>query len=219
MSLIDRDGWDFAKIKWLDQFLDGHKGFIAGGCFKNIFSGEKIKDLDVFFENTNDRACAVEWFDLQCGKENEGGIYRFHYENKNVKAYKHIKTGITVELICKTYGTPMEILNMFDFTIAKFAYGKHEVEDNDSPSNAEDVRHTKIEYFVLHDNMFFEHMQLKRLVVDNKCLYPVSTFDRMFKYAKYGYFPCRDTKLKVINELRKITNVEGLSESLYDGID
>ena len=29
----------------------GHKGYIAGGCFKNIFNGEKIKDIDIFFDD------------------------------------------------------------------------------------------------------------------------------------------------------------------------
>ena len=36
------------KIKILDKFLQGHKGFVAGGCFKNILNNEHIKDIDVF---------------------------------------------------------------------------------------------------------------------------------------------------------------------------
>lgn len=218
MGLIERDSWNFAKIKWLDQFMAGHKGFIAGGCFKNIFTDEKVKDLDIFFEKSEDWNNAIEYFDKQCGKDNQGGEYRFYYENKKVKAYKHIKTGIALELICTTYGTAEEILNQFDFTITKFAYAKREVEDEDAFS-LEGEKTTHIEYFVLHDDKFFEHMQLKRLVIDNNVPFPVSTFDRMFRYAKYGYFPCRDTKLRIIDELRKLETVEGLSKSLYDGMD
>lgn len=218
MALIEKSIWNFAKIKWLDQFMTCHKGFIAGGCFKNIFSGEKVKDIDVFFESAADWESAVEYFDSEYGEDNKGGTYRFYYENKKVKAYKHLKTNITVELICNVYGTAEQILNQFDFTITKFAYAKREIEDEDG-FFPDDEKHTKIEYFVLLDDCFFEHLQLKRLVIDNNVFYPVSTFDRMFRYAKYGYFPCRDTKLKIIDELRKLEKIDGLSESLYDGID
>lgn len=41
---------NFWQIRWLDKYMEGHKGFIAGGCFKNILSGEKVKDIDIFFE-------------------------------------------------------------------------------------------------------------------------------------------------------------------------
>lgn len=34
---------NFWQIRWLDKYMEGHKGFIAGGCFKNILSGEKNK--------------------------------------------------------------------------------------------------------------------------------------------------------------------------------
>jgi tRNA nucleotidyltransferase/poly(A) polymerase len=74
----------------LDKFMEGHKGFIAGGCFKNIINGEKVKDIDVFFENASDFESAVEYFDGYCGEGNEGGIFRFYYETETVKAYKHV---------------------------------------------------------------------------------------------------------------------------------
>ena len=32
---------NFWQIRWLDKYMEGHKGFIAGGCFKNILSGER----------------------------------------------------------------------------------------------------------------------------------------------------------------------------------
>lgn len=35
-------------LRQLDKFMSGHSGFIAGGCFKNLFNHEKIKDIDVF---------------------------------------------------------------------------------------------------------------------------------------------------------------------------
>lgn len=47
---------NFWQIRWLDKYMEGHKGFIAGGCFKNILSGERVKDIDIFFERYKDIA-------------------------------------------------------------------------------------------------------------------------------------------------------------------
>ena len=61
---------------------------------------------------------------------------------------------------------------------------------------------------------------MKRLVTDDKIPYPMSTFERMLRYAKYGYFPCRETKMKIIEAIRELDEREvELSENLYDGID
>ena len=53
---------NFGQIRWLDKYMEGHKGFIAGGCFKNILSEEKVKDIDVFFESESDFQEAVNLF-------------------------------------------------------------------------------------------------------------------------------------------------------------
>ena len=201
MALIKRDRENFWILNWLDEYMTGHKGFICGGCFKNIFNKEKVKDLDIFFENESDFDDAVQYFDSQTpgydGDDVRDEKYHFHYENDNVKAYKHIETGVVLELCCKIFGKPEEILNKFDFTITKFAYYKEEVDD-----------------------AFFEHLHLKRIVIDKDIPFPMSTFERMLRYAKYGYFPCKETKMKIINALRDLTDEQvELSESLYDGMD
>ena len=36
---------NFWQIRWLDRYMEGHNGFIAGGCFKNILSGERVKEI------------------------------------------------------------------------------------------------------------------------------------------------------------------------------
>lgn len=233
--LIKQERDNFWMLNWLDEFMTGHKGFICGGCFKNIFNHEKVKDLDIFFKNRMDFDEAVQYFDSQStgyeGKYKGAEIYQFYYENENVKAYKHIEKGITVELCCKIFGTAEEILNNFDFTITKLSYYKEEVEDETGatieyePFGIEPVEPNKkpkthIEYKILHDDKFFEHLHLKRLVTDNKIPYPMSTFERMLRYAKYGYFPCRETKMKIIKSLRDLSEQQvELSESLYDGMD
>lgn len=223
--LIKRDRENFYILNWLDEYMIGHKGFIAGGCFKNIFSNEKVKDLDIFFKSQLDWDNAVEYFDELCGEDNIGGTYRFYYENKKVKAYKNVDSGIVVELINTTFGTPEQILNNFDFTIAKFAYYKEEVTDDDNNDpfgvdSSKKEKNTHIEYKILCDSNFFEHLHLKRLVTDDKIPFPVSTFERMIRYIKYGFLPCKETKLKIIQAIQNQPNTDGLNEqSLYEGMD
>ena len=234
--LIKQERDNFWLLNWLDEFMTGHKGFICGGCFKNIFNREKVKDLDIFFKSRTDFDEAVQHFDSQStgyeGKDKKTEIYQFYYENDNVKAYKHIDKGITVELCCKIFGTAEEILNNFDFTVTKFAYYKEEVEDEtgaeydgistvlNADTGGYEKPQTHIEYKILHDDKFFEHLHLKRLVTDNEIPYPMSTFERMLRYAKYEYFPCRETKMKIIKALRELSEQQvELSESLYDGMD
>lgn len=232
--LVKADRGNFWMLNWLDEFMTGHKGFICGGCFKNIFNNEKVKDLDIFFESRADYDNAVQYFDSMTPGYDQGDKreekYEFSYENFNVKAYKHKKTGITIELCCKVFGTAEEILKRFDFTVTKFAYYKKEVPDESTfvpfySDGIEDMSgrkepETHIEYMVLMDEKFFEHLHMKRLVVDDGMPFPMSTFERMFRYARYGYFPCRETKMKIVRALRGISEQQiELSESLYDGWD
>ena len=229
--LVKQDRDNFWILNWLDEFMTGHKGFICGGCFKNIFNHENVKDIDIFFKSRADFDEAVAYFDSQTpryeGKDKRTEAYRFYYENENVKAYKHIEKGITIELCCKIFGTAKDILNRFDFTVTKFAYYKEEIEDEtgatveNDPFGIEPIEpETHIEYKIMHDDKFFEHLHLKRLVTDKDILFPMSTFERMLRYAKYGYFPCKETKMKIIKAIRKLSKEQvELSESLYDGMD
>lgn len=212
---------NFYMLNWLDKYMMGHKGFVCGGCFKNIFAKERVKDIDVFFRSIEDWRRAVQYFDKRTvgyGFDDEvlteeTAQYYFKYENEKVKAYKEIKTGLSIELCKAIFGTPEEIINSFDFTITKFAYYKEEVLDDDE-------KDTHIETKEICNERFFEHLFLKRLVIDDKILFPMSTFDRTYRYAKYGFSPCRETKIKLamaINELSQ--NSIQVSDSLYDGVD
>ena len=225
--LVKEEKYNYWMLNWLDQFMIGHKGFICGGCFKNIFNKEKVKDLDIFFKSKVDFEEAVSYYDNQTiGNDAK---YKILYENANVKAYIHKKTGVRVELCCKIFGTVEDILNQFDFTITKFAYYKEEIEDETgaevvSPFNNENVespvKSTHIEYKVLMHDKFFEHLHMKRLVTDDKILFPMSTFERMIRYTKYGYFPCKETKMKIAREINNLSKEQlEVSEVLYDGMD
>lgn len=224
---------NYWMLNWLDQFMIGHKGFICGGCFKNIFNKEKVKDLDIFFQSKADFEEAVEYYDSKTAGywidgdsedelDEDDAEYRFLYENANVKAYVHKKTGVRLELCCKIFGTAEDILNQFDFTITKFAYYKEEVEDeiNEETENPLKDVSTHIEYKILTHDKFFEHLHMKRLVTDDKILFPMSTFERAFRYAKYGYFPCKETKMKMARAIKGLSDEQlEVSESLYDGMD
>lgn len=214
--LSQKDSNNYFQLRQIDKFLTGHNGFAAGGCFKNLFSGEKIKDVDIFFRNKKDFDDAV------AAINKDADTYRFFYENQNVKAYKHKDTNITVELCCKIFGTPMEILRQFDFTITKFAYYKEAiggaVSDNPFTDVTESVSTEK--YSVLFDENFFEHLYLKRLVIDDQIPYPMSTLDRTYRYARYGFFPCMETKLKLAKAIHDLpVELIEVAQSLYDGVD
>ena len=188
--LIKENRDNFWMLHWLDEFMVGHKGFICGGCFKNIFNNEKVKDLDIFFTSEEDWDEAVDYFDSMTPgyeeDEKRDEQYKFYYKEE-----VEDETGAVVE------------------------YDPFEIEPAES-----EIPKTHIEHRVMYDNKFFEHLYMKRLVVDNEIPFPMSTFDRMFKYAKYGYFPCKETKMKVIDSIRQLPEEQvKISESLYDGMD
>ena len=248
MGYVNLDVMNYWNLLWLDDYLTGHKGFICGGCFKNILNKEKVKDLDIFFKTKTDWEDACRYFDEQTpgyGFDEdilsyENATWLFHYENSKVKAYKNKETGMVVELCCSIFGTPKEILDNFDFTITKFAYYKEEVEDETGAEVSDKEIKEMIELglfteeeakninkpathwenrILCHEN-FFEHLHMHRLVIDDQILFPMSTLERMFRYVKYGYHPCKETKLKIakaLNEMDERT-IE-VSESLYDGMD
>lgn len=180
MSVLIKENRDnYWMLNWLDKFMEGHKGFICGGCFKNIFNQEEVKDLDIFFQNEGDRDEAVDYFDSMTAGYTDGTMedtvsedeakYKFLYENDNVKAYIHKETGIRLELISKIYGTAEQIISQFDFSITKFAYYKAEVEDETGAEVEEtsfdngDKTETHIEYRVVYDDKFLNIYILKGL--------------------------------------------------------
>ncbi len=193
-------------LRQLDKFMIGHKGFIAGGCFKNIFNNEPIKDIDVFFKSSADFNNAVSYFN---GDED----FESYYESKNVTAFRHKASGVSVELVQTIFGTPKEIIGEFDFTVVKFAYYKEDVVDDELGLET-------CTYKAIYHKNFFEHLHLKRAIIDDKIPKPMSTFNRLLKYRKYGYVPCVETKQKLINALRNLSESEILvPTNFYEGID
>ena len=202
---------NFRQLFFLDKFLIGHKGFVAGGCFKNIFNKQAVKDIDMFFESKENFNDAVKYFkDLI--KENPEE-WRKSYENKNVWAIYSTKDKLRIELVRSVFGPPYDIISDFDFSITKFAYYRNieQVDELDYMAQFE----------VMYHEDYFEHLQMKRLVIDDEIPFPVSTFNRSYKYQSYGYGLCKESKIKLITSLREIDvlNEDELGKSLYEGKD
>lgn len=197
--MIVKDLNDFKELRFLKRYIKDTKGVIAGGCFKDIFLGKTPKDIDVFFLTRSD-------FEVACKNLQENSMYSKVYENDNVVAFKDTTTGIVVELIRKTFGGA-RVHEKFDFTVTKFS------------AFCLDFNEDNLEFQVLYSSHFFEDLFLKRLYVDASLLYPVSTFERTLKYAKYGFQPCRETKKKLIEAINQLEGSINISRSLYDGID
>lgn len=210
MNYINEDAREYIRVLQLKRFLEGHNGYIAGGCFKNIFNGENYKDIDIFFRNKSDYEKALIVY-----QDNKDFIPA--YQTEKVTAFREKNTGITVELIFSFLMNPENMLNTFDFTITKAC-----LMSND------DWKEEDREFQFIYHPKFFEHLFLKRLVIDSDTLtMPLSTFNRVFKYIKYGYSLCRESKLKIANGILQLSKENGISEfmlddidkTLYDGID
>lgn len=215
MSFKISDIYNYRQLWWLDKLLIGHKGYIAGGCFKNIFNNERVKDIDVFFENKADCLEAISYYKKEM-KEHPNE-WRFVYENEKVWSIYSNKEKVRLELVKSVFGKPKQVISGFDFTITKFAYYKNY-------DNVDEENYMAVFEVMFHED-FFEHLHTKRLVVDDEMIYPVSTFNRMLRYTKYGYQPCRETKIKIVTNLAMLDPKnqkdfeKELGKSLYEGLD
>ena len=166
-------------------------GYVAGGCFKNIFNNERPKDIDVFFNDEAGFTEALTNFDAKFDKV---------YENDNTVCFNVNEQN--VELIKSQFGGVQQMLDRFDFSIVKFAV----YIDNEGAMRAR-----------YHDK-FFEHLLQRKLVLLNTAILPVNTFERALKYTRYGYSLCLESKQILIDSIR---NSDGgtFASDFYVGID
>ena len=213
MEWMKSDPEHIFSLRQLDKFMANHKGFIAGGCFKNLFNKESIKDVDVFFRDRTDFSCGVDSL-------NRCEDFEPLYNSPNVNAFRHKKSGVTVELVQSIFGTPEEIISQFDFTVTKFAYYKELVNEADPFELVDETVESVWEYKAIYHPQFFEHLHLKRLIIDDLIPFPMSTFNRVIRYRKYGFVPCVETKQKLINAIRNLPESEILvPTNFYEGFD
>lgn len=175
-SMFKRGSVDeFPVLKMLVPYLDGHNGYIAGGAFKDILEHKMPRDVDIWFENADDFAAAVREY------KNRG--YKKNFETDNAYGYKH-ELGFNVELIKHQFGYVEDVLESFDFTVAKFA-----LEQGGA---------------VIYDPDYFAHLKEKVLVMKGYAPNPINTWERTLKYTRYGFHPNTATKGLIIRGIQGI---------------
>ena len=105
----------------------------------------------------------------------------------------------------------------FIFTVTKMAYYKEpkyeEKEDDYFPFSSASI--VAYEYKLLYHEKFFEHLHMKRLVIDENIPFPISTWERTYRYKGYGYDMCRETKKKLLEAIQK-TDLDSADLSMYN---
>lgn len=179
---------DNPKLHELQKWMQGHKGFIVGGVFKDIFAEKPVKDVDICFEKEEHYLEALNYFYSNPG-------YSLTYICKTSTAFTHKTTGTRLDLIKSRFGKPLQIIEAHDFTITCYAYYYIEA--------------AKL-YQVARIDSFFDAFNYKNLVIDLDLRDPVSTFERAFRYKGYGYSLDRESKKKLIEQLQGL-NTDTLS--------
>lgn len=171
---------DLEELKFIDSFLlkelfHDLDFIIAGGCFTQLFLGNKPNDIDVFFKNENQMNIAVSRI-----KNNSN--FKITFENDYV--LNSFKNNQKIQLIKKYFfENPEDILQSFDFTIVKFAYNGEEI--------------------FYHDR-FFKDLAKKRLVIDKNLMKPLGTLKRSYKYTKRGFTLCPKAMARLAKNIQEL---------------
>jgi hypothetical protein len=176
---VSEDGENFTQFHPFSKYLKHDGDCIAGGFAKHIFEGKKPRDLDLYF------TCREHYEDVLQQMLSDG--WEQTYKNDHATGVR--RDNISVDLVTYIYGSAESIISQFDFTVTKFAWRL--VSDEDGV-NFEAVFHPD----------FFEHLTTHRLVIDDRMVLPISTFQRMFKYTRYGFNLCRESKIKLLLAIR-----------------
>lgn len=108
---------------------------------------------------------------------------------------------------------PKSGIKMAYYKEPKYEEEEYEEEEDDYfPFSSASI--VAYEYKLLYHEKFFEHLHMKRLVIDENIPFPVSTWERSYRYKGYGYNMCRETKKKLLQALKGV-NVEEEDVSLY----
>lgn len=141
-------------------------GIIAGGAITALFTGQKIRDWDIYFRNAKDCDQAVTWFGLNGELVNETGTSKSYRLGKQEKPYQLI-------VMPELFGDAATIFNYYDFTVCMAAY---QFTDNGQGDG-----------FVFGDD-FFKHIGQRRLVFHTGTKFPICSMLRVMKYIKKGFF-------------------------------
>jgi hypothetical protein len=151
-----------------ESAVGAHKGFIAGGAVRSVFSSDHVADLDIFFHTRED-------FDACIAALGDGEEYSPTFTFTD-SAATHISTGneagdiprMRYQLISAEFGLPGTIIQKFDFTMCMGAW---------RPETGE---------FIL-DDLFLKHVAQKRLCYNANGVYPICSLWRAAKFIKRGW--------------------------------
>jgi len=134
-----------------------HNAYVAGGCIRSLFSGEKVNDVDVFFRSKED------FDDFTVFEREDSPSFSI-----TDTAWTYITdSNFSVQLICAEFGTPKEVIDKFDFTCCMAAW---------SPT----------EGFTFGEN-FLKHTSQRRLVYNVASGYPICSLWRARKFIERGW--------------------------------
>ena len=168
--------------------------FIAGGAITALFTGQKIRDWDVYFRSAQDCLNAQTWFGINGKLVNETDTSKSYQLGKSEKPFQLI-------VMPELFGSPTEIFKCYDFTVCMGAY--------DFSVNA----------FAFGDD-FLKHIAQRRLVFHTGTMFPICSLLRVMKYVRRGFFISGMEIIKIglsIHSL-KIDNFKELRRQLQ-GID
>jgi hypothetical protein len=171
--------------------VDLDKCFVAGGYVRDVDRGVAPKDMDLFFERSEDIEKFANFLDKIVPKSSVptfGVITSERYSTEFAYTYSNLPAiDLPVQLIRRT-GTPDEVLSTFDFTINQ-CYKRF---DQNLPTRKGSGRLLKV-----IDKSRTKHTLLSR----------------MFKFINDGY----DIELEELKKVMKLT-IEGIEENFPDRV-
>jgi len=194
MLVTSKEPYLMAALKPLDVYLCGISGFIAGGCFKDIFLGKEPRDIDIWFPSASS-------FNDACTLYHKSG-YRVAPGFRNVAAWD--VAGTRVELIKSCFGSMQNLIAGFTFTVTMFGY-----------DGSQCVYHPD---FFKH--LMFKQLRLGGQPDLCPTSTPVSVMNHLLRYYSYGFKANSETKNNLFTSLSGMS-VEQITNSLpsYGSVD
>lgn len=180
---------DFSIIENIEKII------VAGGFIRAYYAGEKPSDLDLYFRSNIDLVSVK----LELQGKNWVEISK---TDKDITLKKDNKL---IQLISYIYGEPLDVIQLFDFTIccASMTITRQKV------GILTDFGEAKAKlrgHLILHDD-FFEHLSGRVLEFIGTPL-PISSLARAFKFVKRGYSICDDSIVKVAEAVFRQVNFD-----------
>ena len=173
------------RLIQLHNLIKKH-GFIAGGACRSTIAGEEIKDFDIFCFTEEDYEPLKKIMSNMYGETRENDLV---FQVGSIQLVKPRQNDFV-----KTFGSPREVVSKFDFSVCRVY-------------TLDGTR------FIWLDDEFQDDIQNKRLRIKN-IICPISTFKRVIKYAKRGYYINTFMIVHLFNNFRNIDSSDDFFKQL-----